>query len=211
MIMKLKGFTLIEIMVVLLTLGMLAAIVAPAVSGTKQKTIDARVLSDSTTIQSAVVRFNADANTAEKLTITNGTVLGDAVTMTVSNLWPESNANSYIKELPTAKLNTVNKVAELEIKWLDSTLTPVELATNYTAINMTLLVSGGYVADKPKSYDTVFSNTQQYHSYLWLLRKVPVGAEATGGRTVEVFKLTQVKLSSGAFSDADKLTYERVF
>lgn len=53
-----KGFTLVELMVVMGILAVLMAIVMPAVTGTKSVSVEGQVLSDAKSVQTAVDNFN---------------------------------------------------------------------------------------------------------------------------------------------------------
>ncbi|MFT7560216.1 MAG: general secretion pathway protein G [Flavobacteriales bacterium] len=55
-----KGFSLIEIMVVLVIIGMLATLVAPQVLGVLKKGSESRLLSDFATIEGALERYKAE-------------------------------------------------------------------------------------------------------------------------------------------------------
>ncbi|MDP2561934.1 type II secretion system major pseudopilin GspG [Psychrobium sp. 1_MG-2023] len=56
------GFTLIEIMVVIVILGILAAMVMPSVLGNKDKAQQQKVISDITTLEGAMDMFKLDNN-----------------------------------------------------------------------------------------------------------------------------------------------------
>lgn len=57
---KAKGFSLIEIMVVLVIIGLLATMVAPQVMGVLGKGYQSRLVSDFATIDGALERYKAD-------------------------------------------------------------------------------------------------------------------------------------------------------
>ncbi|MBI2958424.1 MAG: prepilin-type N-terminal cleavage/methylation domain-containing protein [Chloroflexi bacterium] len=210
-----KGFTLVELMVVMAILGVLAAIVTPAVSGTKQVSKDSQVKSDATSGQNGIGAYNSDANTAELLTTTAEDILGSAATMVISNTWPEQNINdAYSTEFPAAAgaaANTVNELVFDGAKTYDGTAitAATTFAANYNAVNMSTLANGGYIPEEPQSIDSMFSSAKQYHNYLWLAKKIPVGADVDGGRSLEVFKLTKIEAASTG--SGDKLTYKRIF
>ncbi|MBI2856918.1 MAG: prepilin-type N-terminal cleavage/methylation domain-containing protein [Chloroflexi bacterium] len=213
-----KGFTLVELMVVMAILGVLAAIVTPAVSGTKQVSKDSQVKSDATSVQNGLGAYNTDANTAELLTTTTENILAVSTTMVISNHWPEQNINDgYGAEFPASVGTAANSVAELVFvgaKKYDGTAisTAKDFAETYNSVVLTTLTGGGYLAEKPQGADNLFSSAKQYHNYLWLAKKIPAGSDTDGGRALEVFKLTKIEASTVSGSEsADKLTYERIF
>ncbi len=104
------GFTLIELLAVMAILAVLVAIVAPAVTGSREASIQAQALQDATQVRSAASKFFGEQNEAEVRTphtVTTRTLLpaasgtlsdsegvfptGVAVTATqsVSSKWPE--------------------------------------------------------------------------------------------------------------------------
>ena len=60
-----RGFTLIELLAVMAILAVLAAMVAPAVSGTKEASVDAKVLSDATQVRTATTDYFKDQTGSE--------------------------------------------------------------------------------------------------------------------------------------------------
>ncbi len=221
-----KGFTLVELMVVMAIMAVLASIVLPAITGTKQTSTDTQVKQDAGAVQTAVGSFNADANLAENLVIdARAAVLGETLSGTkvevTSNKWPEVSVTAkYSTEFPATIGLAANTVRSVIIKDKDGTVlygtgrpngysTGIGLAyfvANYNVANIDTLVSNGYLQQKPNGCDVTFSANKAYHNYLWLLKKVAVGDDADGGRVVEVFSLTIVDTAT-----ADALTYERIF
>lgn len=209
-----KGFTLVELMVVMAIMAVLATIVIPAVTGTKQVSSDTQVKQDATVVETAVGDYNADANAAEQLTTTTPAVVGESTTSQItSNKWPEKTISvAYAASFPTSTAN----VTSVTIMDNDGTTlyatggaTGKKLANfvlAYNAIDIDALVSGGYLQEEPNGVDLTFSSTKQYHNYLWLVKKVLVGDDADGGRSVTVFSLTTV-IASGS---TDALIYQQI-
>ena len=55
-----KGFTLLELMIVVIIIAVLAALITPKFFGSKEKAMRARTLSDIKVLESAVQRFKLD-------------------------------------------------------------------------------------------------------------------------------------------------------
>ncbi len=217
-----KGFTLVELMVVMAIMAVLASIVVPAVTGTKQTSTDTQVKQDAGAVQTAVGSFNADSNLAENLATDAGaTVLGESLSgakvEVTSSRWPEVSVTAkYGTEFPATVGLAVNTVSAVTIKDKDGIVLYgtgqstgkglADFVANYNVINIDTLVTMGYSQQEPNGCDVTFSTTKVYHNYLWLLKKVAVGDDADGGRVVEVFSLTIVDTAT-----ADALTYERIF
>jgi prepilin-type N-terminal cleavage/methylation domain-containing protein len=102
-----RGFTLIELLAVMAILGVLVAVVAPAVTGTKEASVDAQTLQDATQVRSAATDYFKDQEAAEvraphtvttvaKLPVTGGQLpsadtfakVADAQQV-ISSRWPE--------------------------------------------------------------------------------------------------------------------------
>lgn len=214
-----KGFTLVELMVVMAILGVLAAIVTPAVSGTKQVGKDAQVKTDGTNIQTAAGKFNTDANTAELVTSATRNILGVSATYSTSNRWSEQHViTAYSVEFPQTAANTADTVAELVIDTAlgsaTNVVTGAAFAADYTAVLFSGLSAAGYITEAPAGAEGTFSTDKAYHNYLWVMKKIAANQDATdlSGRTVEVYKLTKIEASTVVGStSADKLTYKRIF
>jgi len=215
-----KGFTLVELMVVMAIMAVLSAIVVPAVTGTKQISLDTQVSQDAAVVESAVNKYNANANLAEQLTTDNTTdVLGETdATQIISNKWPEQAITTYYDdEFPATTGNSTDTVAAVYIVNNDGLTTLYSTAAgdlsdfvaDYTALNITTLLNEGYLPEEPDGLDLEFSTSKPYNNYLWLLKKGYVEGEAagsTGGRAVEVFSLTTINTAT-----ADTLVYVQVY
>jgi prepilin-type N-terminal cleavage/methylation domain-containing protein len=213
-----KGFTLVELMVVMAIMAILASVVVPAVSGTKQVSQNSQVQQDGSAVETAVGNFNSNANIAEMFTTDNETaVVGESALQTISSRWPEDKLTDvYSSEFPASAGSETGEVASVTIQDFDGTTiyekggaTGVALgdfAGDYTAVDVESLITAGYLTEEPRSYDTVFSATQPYHSFLWMLEKITTEEGTQTGRVVAVFRLTQISGSAG-----DELMYKRVY
>ncbi|MBI2853977.1 MAG: type II secretion system protein [Chloroflexi bacterium] len=208
-----KGFTLVELMVVMAIMGVLAAIVVPAVSGTKQVSQDSQVKNDGSTVQNGVSAYYGDQTSAETLTTTTGSVLGtNNATMIVSTKWPEQNmTTAYPRVFPASGIT----VTLQETDGSSAAASAAAFAGAYNAIDFGnesagLLGPKGYIPALPDGADAAATTTgtsgSGYNNYLWVLKKIPAGSDATAGRTVQVFRLTKVEAGT-----TPALTYQRVF
>lgn len=211
-----KGFTLVEAVVVMAIMAVLATIVVPAVTGTKQVSLDSQVAQDAGVIETAVSDYNTDANLAEGLTTTTADVVGELNTeQIVSNKWPEKTiSDAYPVAFPAVD----TQVTSVILKDDDGTTTLYgtgETTNNlaafvkaYNAIDITTLASEGYIQEIPNGVALTFDDSpRDYVNYLWLVKKVAVGDDADGGRVVVVFSLTQVQASG----NTSALVYQQIY
>jgi len=201
------------LMVVMAIMAVLSGIVIPAVTGTKQVSIDSQVRQDASVIETAVSDYNADANLAENITTDDTTtVVGETASQVTSNKWPEATVSAkYGTAFPLDALTTVTSVT---IKDEDGTVVYgtgvtdaglAEFVLAYNAVDTSKLV--GYIQEVPAGFGAEFES-KGYHNYLWLVKKVAVGDDADGGRAVTVFSLTVVDTAAAG---TDSLTYEQIY
>lgn len=110
---KKKGFTLIELIIVIAILAILGAILVPQITGYSLKAKKSKATSDATTICHAIAAYSADADTAiaetTDLNGTDGTTIVDALKDTVGT-WP-----SELKTVDTyQKLKIVQNVSNYD-------------------------------------------------------------------------------------------------
>ena len=158
-----KGFTLVELLAVVAIIGILVAIVVPAVSGVSEAGKDAQSKQDGTSVDSAASDFFKEQVAAEVLSletadVTAGYTDADGVTgltevtstiQKISSRWPElyitgegpeSSTAVYLQELPTTDSDTTLKVTKLTIIGLDgAAITEDDLLEGYTAIDFDVL------------------------------------------------------------------------
>ena len=202
-----KGFTLVELMVVMAIMAVLSAIVLPAVTGTKQLSLDSQVKQDAYAVETGVSKVNADANVSESLTTDNTSVFGTVSSQSTSSQWPENPiTTTYATEFPTVTTAisgvTLKNTAGTVIYSSNTT----GFVADYTAIDIDGLIADGYLQEEPVGVDSTFSTAKAYHNYLWLLKKANVEGTSDAGRVVEVFKLVTI-----ATTTTDALTYQIIY
>ena len=229
-----SAFTLIELLATMGILSVLAGMISPAVTGTKEASVDAETLASATQVRSSAMDYFKDqvaAETRTPHTVTPTAYFGSAATGTqaqqfISSRWPElfiTHDARLESEAPPADAlyaavfpTDESIVSSVTLRGKDGV--PVDgstLLTKYTAIDLAELVSGGYLAKVPNSADNV-SGTGIYN-FLWLFKKFDSSRHSTGDdREVVVFKLTKVEqLESVRTNDQSKqniaLTYQQVF
>ncbi len=185
-----KGFTLVELMVVMGIIAVLAAIVVPAVTGTKGPAEGAQFKGDANAVQSAAAKFNSD---------------------TVNASWPEA----PIATTDTPSITGVYSAAEITamLSYTNSSgvVTPrangdkLTADNGYTAIKWTgnvvniRLGSGAlqavnfvpdFIPKTPATDAAMSAKTNGLHVYVWLL-KAGAATDASN-RTVEIYKLNDL-------------------
>ena len=91
-----KGFTLVELMVVLLIIGILVAIAVPVYGATQRNAKEKACRANIRTIEGAVQQYAADNNGA----IPKGEVKNDEDSVSV--------LDAYLKEIPTCPFDTLS-------------------------------------------------------------------------------------------------------
>jgi prepilin-type N-terminal cleavage/methylation domain-containing protein len=212
-----RGFTLIELLAVMAIIGVLAAIVVPAVSGTREASTEAEVKEGAFTVASASNDFFAAQTEGELITpltrqiiadINSNASTTDAYTQKQSTRWPEKyltddlvTGGLYATEFRTLA-NTTSRVKKINITDLDGTAIDRDaLLTKYTAVDFDVLTgaetsddrSKSYLGKEPKGVDSV--SASEFHDFLWLFNKLTSakGSSEDDGRKVTVFKLTKVE------------------
>jgi type II secretory pathway pseudopilin PulG len=215
-------------------IAILAAIVAPSVSGTKNTSQDAQAAQDGMQVRTAANEFFADQNVIEGLTsqatstllvgvATNSeTYTGTNATTTTASLqkvstrWPEklitststSTDSIYYVEFPiTGSANDIGTVYVVDID--NKTIGASTLFGSYTAVDTAKLLSTGYLGVKPDSADakTTLGSTA-VHNFLWLFKKsTSPGSPTQDGREVTVFKLETTEKVGTKYT----IKYKQVF
>ena len=155
-----KGFTLVELMVVMAIMAVLAGIVMPAVTGTQGPAESTQLQSDAQAIQSAAASYNNDSVTAD---------------------WPEDAvATVYSAEetLITAAVGG-SLTGYTAVDWD---------ATTKVRLDDGSLLAITFVPDSvPKAAASIGALDNSKHVFVWLLKEGSATDAST--RTVEVYRL----------------------
>lgn len=227
-----RGFTLIELLAVMAILATLVSIVAPAVAGTREASIQAQAQQDGTQVRTAANKYFSAKNESETrvshtVTTTSKlpTVAGqtaDVATVgvvtsavqVVSNRWPEKYVTTtdsaqspagYANVFQTAA-GDVDTVVLLDAE--SKTIKGDTMLVGFTAIDIDTLVTQGYLAKKPAGVDLTSENKP---NFLWLFTKTSSSSAAErkdDSRDVAVFKLVKVEKIEGTSNV--KLTYQQI-
>lgn len=104
-----RGFTLVELLVVIVVLAVLAAIVLPKFVGASQRSREAALRADLKLLRNAIAAFNADtavypASLAD-LAATSAPASGKTAAGTDQNITASDWHGPYIEEVPTDPIN----------------------------------------------------------------------------------------------------------
>ena len=213
-----RGFTLIELLAVMAIIGILAAIVVPAVSGPREASTEAEVKEGAFTVASAAADFFAEQTEGELVTSLTRAIIANingenststAYTQKKSTRWPEKyltddlvTGGLYAGEFRT-QANTTSRVKQVNITDLDaSIITRATLLTKYTSIDFDVMTgataistdarSAAFLGKEPDSADS--KSASEFHNFLWLFKKTTSakGSSEDDGRIMAVFKLIRV-------------------
>ncbi len=171
---KNKGFTLLELMVVMGIMAVLAAVVFPAVSGVKGSSAEAQVKSDADAVQKASDSFN---NKSIKAAVFPETTFAGTGSYTAY----DTNGTT-VRTLTPGSLTTTVAGTYTKINWS-------------AAVNVWLqdgaVASMGFVPNflgkQPESSTLKADEDNTLNEFLWLLRQEGAGSEVS--RKVEVYRL----------------------
>jgi type II secretion system protein G len=105
-----RGFTLVELLVVIVVLAVLAAIVLPKFVGASQRSRESALRADLKLLRNAVSAFNADTGTypasLADLAATTAPAAGKSATGTDVNITASDWHGPYIEEVPTDPISS---------------------------------------------------------------------------------------------------------
>ena len=213
-----KGFTLIELLAVMAIIGILAGVLIPVVSATRDTSTDSQAIQDAATVETAVSDFFAlntstDVLTSQAVLVTS-LINADSTstsTQVIGTKWPEkfiTTATStydgiYSSEFPTIYVSTTNGVV-VDVNLLESDgttpITRTGFLEGYTAVDIDRLVSEGYMAESPSSFSAASTvDALNYFNFLFTFKKETTarGGSADDSRSVRLFKLTNIEIPEG--------------
>ncbi|MBI2934374.1 MAG: type II secretion system protein [Chloroflexi bacterium] len=171
---KNRGFTLLELMVVMGIMAVLAAVVFPAVTGVKGSSAEAQVKSDADAVQKATDSFN---NKSIKAGVFPETTFGGTGTYAAYDSDGVSTRALTPGSLTTTVAGTYTKIdwaAAISV-WLQ----------NGAVASMGFVPN--FLGKQPESSTLKADEDGTSDEFLWLLRQEGAGAEVT--RKVEVYRL----------------------
>lgn len=220
-----KGFTLVELMVVMGILAVLMAIVMPAVTGTKSVSVEGQVLSDAKSVQTAVDNFNNKSikvGAFPEVVLATGThaysdvyaaVSSGGATLKNKDGSPKGSGETLATTIavPGKGSSTVAKRTVLNF------LAAVDTYDSTGAVKTAFFVPD-FLGKSPSSIPLMGDDTKslgatdnKIEEFLWLMM---VNAPQTDqeSRTVEVYRLTDAVGCAGTTTIAcTSLTYTQIF
>ena len=212
-----RGFTLVELVAVMARMAILVAVVAPAVTETRDASIKAQAQTDAKQVSNLAADYFSDQTEAETRTphtTAVGAIGAAAVAANkqfISSRWPEQFITNsgvitggYEVEFE-AVAPALKAVSVTLLEENNSTAVSAADFLSYTAVDFSVL--GG---DAPSSESlTTTVEGISVHNFLWLFSKGDSDSGLPGDlRTVTVFQLTGTEIIEGA-GDVN-LTYKRV-
>ena len=219
-----RGVTLIELLAVMAILSVLVAIVAPAVTGTKEAGVDAQVLQDAIQVRTSAtdhfrsqnkadVRTPHTIDTTAKLTSVAGELADEATTAVVTDAeqvigtrWPElfitTAASStfparYAEVFTTSASVTDGVVDRVILLGKDGkTILGKDVLENFTAIDTSLLVTEGFLLSEPAGTQRKSKGVtgSLFPNFLWLFRKTTSAASSANNDSREVVVFKLIKI-----------------
>ncbi len=208
-----KGFTLIELMVVMGILAVLMAIVLPTMVGIKAAGIESQVKGDGDGVQKATDRYNNDSIVTGRfpdkvLATAYATEFGATPSVDLTIKDKDGNtialgtfaATSGDNRRAGIDFDSITQVWNKDGTVLDVTFVPDMLGKEPESQTLLANESG------KKSGGEVVKNT--VHEFIWVMRVSGAG-KSTESRTVEVYRLTAA--ADGAGSANATATYTQIY
>ena len=210
-----RGFTLVELMVVMSIISVLMAVVFPAVTGTRSVSSGTQTAQDAQSVQSGLETYNNKSAKAkqfpdEAVDAATGQYVNEFAAAPQLTLTFKDKTGATTSTVNSAATLTTFKAAYKAIKWdaeTDVWQSDGSVATMQFVPGFVLKIPDSYIL---KGNETKALTANTINEFLWLLRINNSGKDDES-RSVEVFRLTGATLAGAALAIGDALTYEQVY
>ncbi|MCL5410361.1 MAG: prepilin-type N-terminal cleavage/methylation domain-containing protein [Patescibacteria group bacterium] len=157
---KYRGFTLIEILIVVAIIGILATVVMLSLSGAQAKSRDARRISDITGIKKTLGLYYTEKNSYPTCGSGNATECGFSNTNSVGQIWNSANTTALSNASSLVLNSYYNENYPTDPKF-HRLYDYLPASTTY-AISVLLEVNPGYLSDSTDKHNAADGNSYYY-------------------------------------------------